>query len=56
GVKVLISPAYQSGLSGSVLDYTVTVKNTGEYEDNYDLTKSDNAGWSPTVSPTLLTV
>jgi len=56
GVKVLISPDNQSGLPGSVLNYTVTVKNTGEYADNYNLAASDNAGWSPTVSPILLTV
>jgi len=58
GVKVSISPDNQSGLSGSVLNYTVTVKNTGQYDDNYNLTTSDNAApsWNPTVSPTLLTV
>jgi len=56
GVKVLISPDNQSGLPGSVLNYTVTVINTGEYADNYNLAASDNAGWSPSVSPGLLTV
>jgi len=56
GVSVSISPDYQSGLPGVTLNYTVTVKNTGGLEDNYDLTVSDNSGWGPTVSPTSLTV
>jgi len=43
-----ISPSYQSSLPGEALYYTVTVKNTGNVEDNYDLTVSDNAGWNPT--------
>jgi len=55
-VDVSISPSENSGVSGTTLTYTVTVKNTGNVEDTYDLTVSDNAGWGPTVSLTSLTV
>jgi uncharacterized membrane protein len=43
-------------LRGENLTYTVTVKNTGGEADTYNLTKSDNAGWLPTLSSTSLTV
>jgi len=56
GVDVLISPSYQSGLPGATLDYSVTVANLGNTEDTYDLIASDDAGWSPSVSPDSLTV
>ncbi|MBA7602998.1 hypothetical protein ES703_10098 [subsurface metagenome] len=55
-VEVSISPSYQEGTPGVTLNYTVTVKNTGALDDNYDLTASDNAGWSLSISPTSLTV
>ena len=56
GVQVSISPSYQSGLSGTTLVYIVTVSNTGNIIDNYDLTVSDELGWGPIVSPTTLEV
>jgi len=56
GVGVSVSPSYRSGLNGATLDYTVTVSNTGNVEDTYSLTSADDAGWSPSVSPTSLTV
>jgi len=56
GVELAISPSYQRGSPESVLEYTVTVSNTGNVEDNYDLTKSDEENWGLTVSPELLTV
>jgi len=56
GVRVLISPPYQSGLPGTLLSYTVTVLNTGEYDDNYSLTASDNVGWGPNISPNSLAI
>jgi len=55
-VSVLISPTYKSGQAGEKLSYTVMVANTGNLDDNYDLTVSDNAGWGPTISPTSLAV
>jgi len=56
GVDISISPSYQSGLNGATLNYTITVANTGNVSDTYDLATSDNTGWSPTVSPTSITV
>jgi len=56
GVSVSISPNYQGGMPEGTLEYTVTVTNTGSAEDTYSLTVIDNAGWSPIVSPTSLTI
>jgi uncharacterized repeat protein (TIGR01451 family) len=55
---VVISPSSNSGPNGALLTYTVTVTNTGNASDNFNLTVSDNAvpSWGPTVSPTSLTV
>ena len=50
-VDVSISPSYQSGLPGTLLTYNVTITNTGNALDTYELTTSDNAGWFPVVSP-----
>jgi uncharacterized repeat protein (TIGR01451 family) len=55
-VEVSISPSSQSGVNGEALTYTVTVINTGNVSDNYSLTATDNAGWSPILSPTSLTI
>jgi peptide/nickel transport system substrate-binding protein len=54
-VSVSISPSTKNGDNGSTITYTVTVKNTGTKSDNYSLTVTDNAGWSPSLSPTSLT-
>jgi len=56
GVDVSVSPSYQSGLNGATLDYIVTVSNTGNVADTYSLTATDDAGWSPSVSPASLTM
>ena len=56
GVSVLIGPRSQSGLNGDNLRYTITVYNNRNVSDNYILTDNDNAGWSPSVSPTSLVV
>jgi len=55
-VSVSISPSWKSGLPTEVLSYTVMVANTGNLDDNYILTVSDNLGWGPNVSPTPLFV
>ena len=56
GVDVSISPSYQSGLPGSTLSYAVTVANLGNASDTFDLTASDDAGWSLNISPSSLTL
>jgi uncharacterized membrane protein len=56
GVDVSISPTSKSGMPENILTYTVTVKNMGGDSDTYSLTIDDNASWSPTLSPTSLTV
>jgi uncharacterized membrane protein len=56
GVTMSISPSSQRGTPGTTLNYTVTVTNTGNITDNYSLTVTDNAGWSPSISPTSLSV
>jgi len=47
-VSVAISPGSQTGLPGNTLDYTVTVTNTGTEADTYDLSISDDQGWTLT--------
>jgi len=49
GVEVSISPEYQSGEPSTVLDYTVTVRNTGNVDDVYDLSWADNVGWGDNI-------
>ena len=49
GVDVSISPGEKSGLPGQTLSYTVTVKNTGNVDDNYVLTVSDNENWGDNI-------
>jgi len=45
GVTVEIAPKYHASMPGSTLIFSVTVTNTGEDDDSYALTVSDNAGW-----------
>jgi len=56
GVEVLISPEYQSGEPSTVLDYTVTIRNTGNVDDTYDLTVIDNENWSPMLDNSSLSI
>ena len=53
-VGVEISPHYQDGIPGSVLNYSVKVTNRGENADSYILTVSDNLVWNPTLSDNTL--
>jgi hypothetical protein len=55
-VSVSISPSAQDRYPGGSLTYTVTVNNLGNVSDNYTLTPTDNAGWSPSVLPTSVVV
>ena len=56
GVEASISPIHQGGLLGETLEYTITIKNEGNVEDNYDLTVADDAGWSLNLENTSLIV
>ena len=50
GVEVSISPPSQENFPGRTLSYTVTVKNNGDYTDNFTLENSDNASWVLSLS------
>lgn len=59
GVSVKVVPDYQAGLPGETIQYRVKVLNPynpGAVDSTYNLTVTDNAGWSPTISPTSLLV
>ena len=49
GVQVIIDPsppAYLENENGRQVIFTVTVKNTGEVQENFQLENGDNAGWT----------
>ena len=48
GVSLAVSPESQTGLPDDTLDYTVTVTNTGTEADTYNLSISDDQGWTLT--------
>ena len=56
GVQVSIFPEDRTGLPGDTLDFTVTVKNTGNVDDTYDLTVSDDHGWELRLDVDQLTI
>jgi len=56
GVDVSVSPGHQDGAQGETLRYVVTVTNTGDNQDTYDLAASDNTGWSPSLSKNSLAI
>ena len=45
GVDVSISPSYQAGVAGATLNYIVTISNTGNVDENYNIRVSDNENW-----------
>jgi hypothetical protein len=57
-VSLSISPSENIGLNGSMLNYIVTVLNTGNVSDNYALSISDDVSpsWAPSLSPISLSV
>jgi len=54
GVEILISPSYQSGLSGENLEYAVIVRNLGNIDDNYDLIAQDNESWGLGIASSIM--
>jgi parallel beta-helix repeat protein len=48
-VHVWIENNYQSAEPCNTLEYTITVTNTGNVDDNYLLSWSDNAGWGDNI-------
>ena len=56
GVEISIAPESRTGSLGESVTFTITVTNTSEVEDSYDLTVSDDAGWGVVISEDLLTI
>ena len=56
GVEVSIFPENPIGPPGENITCIITVTNTGNVDENYALTVSDNENWGPTLSENLLTV
>jgi hypothetical protein len=56
GVQVLIAPSSQENENGGMLAYTVTVKNLGNVQENFQLTKGDNSGWTLSLDNNWLLV
>jgi len=56
GVEVRISPSENEGSPGETLAYTITVKNLGNVQENLQLTKGDNAGWTLSLDDDWLLV
>jgi len=50
GVRISILPEENEAENGHSTTFTVTMTNTGNVADNYDLTVGDNSGWGSTLS------
>jgi PGF-pre-PGF domain-containing protein len=55
-VTVFISPSFRDALPGTTASFVVTISNTGNIPDTYQLSTTDNANWWPTISPTSLSI
>ncbi|KUO39866.1 MAG: hypothetical protein AVW06_03270 [Hadesarchaea archaeon DG-33-1] len=55
-VEVSISPDNQSAWSGENLEYTVTVCNIGDLDDNYTLIATDTLSWTLDITPSILQI
>ncbi len=53
-VEVSILPGENLVVPGENVIFTVTITNTGNVLDNYDLTVSENLDWSPTLDDNVL--
>lgn len=56
GVQSVITPLSQDNENDGTLTYTITVNNTGNIQENFQLTKGDKAGWSISLNNTSLLV
>ena len=54
GVSVSISPQENNAAPNENVTFTVTVTNTGEVADDYELTVTDDAGWGAWLDVNLL--
>ena len=54
--EVSISPDYQSGRSGEILEYTVTITNKCDIDSDYNLSIETNTGWDPILGDTSLEI
>jgi len=54
--EVSISPDYQSGRSGEILEYTVTITNKCDIDSEYTLSIETNVGWDPILGDTSLEI
>jgi len=55
-VSVTILPTVNTGGSGETKTYNATIANIGLKPDNYTLTVGDTLGWSPSISPTNVSI
>jgi uncharacterized repeat protein (TIGR01451 family) len=53
GVDVSISPSENSAENGKTVTFTVTIRNTGNVTENYNLSKTDDAGWTLTLQSSV---
>jgi uncharacterized repeat protein (TIGR01451 family) len=53
GVQVSISPYENSAENGETVTFVVTITNTGNVAENYDLSETDDAGWGLTLQSSV---
>jgi uncharacterized membrane protein len=51
---VVTSPISKNGTAGNPVTYQVTVTNTGDAFNTFNLSVNDTSGWNPTISPISL--
>jgi uncharacterized repeat protein (TIGR01451 family) len=56
GVQTLITPTTQYAENGGVLAYAITLINLGNAQENFQLTKGDNTGWTLSLDNTWLLI